>query len=401
MSNDRFFPAYGLLNPVDEPRTGRYLDTKNTLATDIIKESALAIFKKDSFENTGPLKGIVLRVDTNPNTSEPTSWISSILGKNYSLKTLKVRIPEIHAVLPEPSSYGYNAGESNKVIDLYPSFVAINEEISNKPVAPGDIVLVDFVNRVNLTQPIYLGPVVAGPTPGAVGQKSIKKAFDKTPTLEVLAPPGDNILGIKDETNYLPQVVIDNKETKNEDNRKVENRHVQDNGGLPDMQSPEIAYKRGVSLGSIELIEIKSPLAAKGGIFIAKTQFDVYMEMVNAAKKQGVNIVLNSGFRSNDQQIYLYNGFINGTPGFNTAAKPKFSNHQTGIAFDIANTQGGRSSTYRWLADNAHKFGFINNGRNFRPQKESWHFEYYGKDSSLVLAEANISSEDRINTLIG
>lgn len=210
-SPDRIFPAFGELNPVEEPKIGKSLDTRNTSATDALRAAALDVYKKDSFESTGPLKGFVLRIDNNPNDNEPDSWVSRVFAavRIPSLKVLKVRIPEIHATLPEPAKYGANAEESNKVIDMYPSFIAASEEISNKPVAPGDIVLVDFVNRVNLSQPIYLGPVLSNPTPGAVGEKSAQSVFEDNTTsaLQASPPTGDNVLGNKNESNQIPQSV--------------------------------------------------------------------------------------------------------------------------------------------------------------------------------------------------
>lgn len=209
---DRLSPAFGDLNPVEDPKIGRSLDTQTTSATDVIREAALGVFKKDAFENTGPLKGICLRIDNNPNDVEPNSWIAAVYGaiRITSLKVLKVRIPELHATLPEPAKYGSDAEEANKVIDMYPSFIAASEEVSSKPVAPGDIVLVDFVNRTNLSQPIYLGPVLSNPNPGAVGEKSAQETFTENKGeggLQVDPPPGDNVLGTKNESNQIPQSV--------------------------------------------------------------------------------------------------------------------------------------------------------------------------------------------------
>lgn len=212
----RLFPAFGDLNNVEEPVIGRTLDLKNTSVSNILRETALGVFKKDSFENNGPLKGIVLRVDLPSTNNNPDSWINRVFGSSGErpppLKSLKVRIPEIHAALPEPSQYGDNAGNSNKVIDMYPSFLAISEEVSGKPVAPGDIVLVDFVNRVNLTQPLYLGPALAGTTGGAVGQKGAATMFkENSPSALGVAPPsGDNVLGNKDNNNQVPQALNGN-----------------------------------------------------------------------------------------------------------------------------------------------------------------------------------------------
>ena len=78
------------------------------------------------------------------------------------------------------------------------------------------------------------------------------------------------------------------------------------------------------------------------GAHIAK-QFDA---MVAAAKKDGVNITITSGFRSRAEQEKLYAAYKNGTG--NLAAKPGTSNHESGDALDL-----GPPSAYAWLKQNA------------------------------------------------
>src|SRR3990167_5603262 len=222
MGKDRIWPAYGELNPVGEPTSGRSLDTDNASVVGILKDVALEQFKTNAFENIGPLKGIVLRVEESPSIPDPSSWVSIVFGAERMpvFKSLKVRIPELHAMLPEPAKYGDNAGSSNKVIDMYPSFISITQEVSNKPVAPGDIVLVDFGNRINLTHPMYLGPIFSNPHPGAVGEKTAKDAFkDKSNTsLGVSQPVGDSLFGQKNNDNQIPKATlihIDDKDVSN------------------------------------------------------------------------------------------------------------------------------------------------------------------------------------------
>lgn len=99
-----------------------------------------------------------------------------------------------------------------------------------------------------------------------------------------------------------------------------------------------------------------------------------YLKMKKAAKRDGVHLQLNSGWRSMEKQRYLYNGWVNRLPGFNPAAPPGYSNHQNGLALDL-NTQGvsqsqGTGRVYNWLANNAHRFGFG------RIALEHWHWEY-------------------------
>ena len=72
------------------------------------------------------------------------------------LKQLKVRIPEIHAALPEPSLYGDVPGPHQGIIELYPTFTANDEDASKENISVGDIVIVDFADKNNLTQPVYI-----------------------------------------------------------------------------------------------------------------------------------------------------------------------------------------------------------------------------------------------------
>jgi LAS superfamily LD-carboxypeptidase LdcB len=99
-----------------------------------------------------------------------------------------------------------------------------------------------------------------------------------------------------------------------------------------------------------------------------------YLRMKQDAAKAGVHLNIVSGFRTMAEQQRLYDGWVNRRPGFNPAARPGYSNHQSGVALDL-NTQGVNRSTgtgkvYNWLAQNAHKYGFK------RIPIEHWHWEY-------------------------
>lgn len=133
--------------------------------------------------------------------------------------------------------------------------------------------------------------------------------------------------------------------------------------------SPTAAWSSGNYLGQVSLVEIM------GSGFeierIALSTVGPYLDMVRAAEETGVTVAINSGFRSYLEQKYLYQGYVAGHPGFNLAAKPGHSNHQNGIAFDIAVAGGEGSPTYEWLKTNATAFGFVRTVNG-----EPWHWEY-------------------------
>lgn len=95
-----------------------------------------------------------------------------------------------------------------------------------------------------------------------------------------------------------------------------------------------------------------------------------FNRMKAAAASAGVNLTPVSGFRSMDQQRYLYQLYLQGRG--NLAARPGYSNHQGGISVDIS-TGGYSSSQYGWLANNARRFGFVNDVRG-----EPWHWTFRG-----------------------
>jgi LAS superfamily LD-carboxypeptidase LdcB len=85
-----------------------------------------------------------------------------------------------------------------------------------------------------------------------------------------------------------------------------------------------------------------------------------------AAKKDGKNLRIISGFRTMKEQKKLYARWKAGRG--NLAAKPGRSNHQNGIALDLNPKEGGNK---KWLQKNAGKFDFCRT-----VPSEDWHYEY-------------------------
>jgi hypothetical protein len=117
-----------------------------------------------------------------------------------------------------------------------------------------------------------------------------------------------------------------------------------------------------------------------------------YLDMVAAAKADGIEIKINSGFRSPEDKIKktsaagikvnsqsqreLWNDYKAGKG--NLAAEPPTSNHGSGIALDL--NCGGASSgrkvnlnkdRYVWLVKNSWKYGFVRG-----VAAEEWHYDY-------------------------
>jgi hypothetical protein len=132
---------------------------------------------------------------------------------------------------------------------------------------------------------------------------------------------------------------------------------------------PNAAWKAGAYDRQLTLVAI---VDARHEIeHIADDTLDAYLDLVRAAANDDVLIAINSGFRSYQAQKYLYEGYINHRPGFNKAAKPGRSNHQSGIAFDIAVAGASGNPVYDWLKKDAPARGFVRTVNG-----EPWHWEY-------------------------
>lgn len=103
---------------------------------------------------------------------------------------------------------------------------------------------------------------------------------------------------------------------------------------------------------------------------------NAYIAMQESARRSGVNLRIVSGFRTNSEQQYLYGCYVNcNCNSCNLAARPGYSNHQSGSALDL-NTRD--SGVLNWLNTNAARFGF----RRTVPS-ENWHWEFQGRASDF------------------
>ena len=129
-------------------------------------------------------------------------------------------------------------------------------------------------------------------------------------------------------------------------------------------QQPAVGYRRGKPF-AIELVTIDyAP--------IERTTANAYWAMREAAAKDGVELTIYSAFRSPSEQEYFYKCYRTcSCNGCSQAAKPGFSNHQSGHAVDIAVSS---PDVHPWLVANAAKFGFA-----ATVAKEPWHWEFRGK----------------------
>lgn len=131
---------------------------------------------------------------------------------------------------------------------------------------------------------------------------------------------------------------------------------------------------------------------------------DAFNRLATAAKNSGYNIPLVSGFRSYETQVRIYNNYVSiyGQTETDTfSARPGHSEHQTGLAMDVGKIDDDYGNTNEgiWLAENAHKYGFI---IRYPKGKESitgykyepWHIRYLGEDLATKVYTSGLCLEE-------
>ncbi|MGX9136255.1 M15 family metallopeptidase [Rummeliibacillus sp. JY-2-4R] len=169
--------------------------------------------------------------------------------------------------------------------------------------------------------------------------------------------------------------------------------------------------KKATYIQGILVVSKKYPLPADfapGGDREARDAFD---ELNAAALLDGFQFNAFSTYRSYDRQVGLYDAYVkrDGKEAADTySARPGYSEHQSGLAFDIgevgneedfADNKFGDTEAGKWIAKNAHKFGFIMRYPKGKEavtgyMHESWHFRYVGKKIATEIYNKNETLEE-------
>ena len=123
-----------------------------------------------------------------------------------------------------------------------------------------------------------------------------------------------------------------------------------------------------------------------------------FLKLIAQMQKEGYAVSNNySGFRSYGTQAKLYQSYVNRegqAAADRYSARPGYSEHQTGLAFDVIGTNGHLvedESAAQWLLDHAADYGFV---VRYLKGKESvtgymheeWHLRYVGKEAKEIAA---------------
>ncbi len=132
-------------------------------------------------------------------------------------------------------------------------------------------------------------------------------------------------------------------------------------------------------------------------------------KLLNDAWKSGMFIIVDSGYRSYEYQEKVLKSLIEkkGDEAYRLVAIPGSSEHQTGLAMDIAYMKNGIYSDdvkdsdkeVEWMKKNSYKYGFILRYPKGKEEitgydYEPWHYRFVGINLAKILYDQNITMEE-------
>ena len=161
------------------------------------------------------------------------------------------------------------------------------------------------------------------------------------------------------------------------------------------------------------------PLATiSGSMQCDERVLDYLYEMLNAAKKDKVNLIVCSPYREYKLQVKIFNRNVNAymEKGYSyleaykivsqDVIVPGTSEHQLGLAFDmftddykVLNAGFGETKGGKWLYDNAYKYGFILRYPEGKEditgiEYEPWHYRFVGVEAATYIKENELTLEE-------
>ena len=141
-------------------------------------------------------------------------------------------------------------------------------------------------------------------------------------------------------------------------------------------------------------------VSADGRLKLRPSANEKYQQMWDAARRDGISLTLISGFRSIEEQQYLFfevkeQRAQDTTKRAEVSAPPRHSEHHTGYAIDLGDgnvpstnlsPNFEKTAAFRWLQNNAARYSFELSFPRDNPQGiayEPWHWLFVGDQDSL------------------
>ncbi len=180
--------------------------------------------------------------------------------------------------------------------------------------------------------------------------------------------------------------------------------------GLLILVNKENPIDKGYKPDDLTSIRYYVPDRSETTRYLRSEAAEAFHQLVERAAMDGVELKMTTAYRSYDFQKILYDSYVSreGEAAANKySAKPGQSEHQTGLAADVSSpsvdyqlsNDYGRTAEGKWLAENAHRFGFIIRFPEGKEeitgyQYEPWHIRYVGRAAAKEIYERNLTLEE-------
>lgn len=202
----KFIPPVNQLNNITPKKSRRVFSDRQNQS--VLRQSKRLIrdsYSPDAFEQIGTMKAVVLEIVSKFENTADTSWKYSktiamaVEDKAVPFAEIRIRIPELHAHLPEPSDPNDQAA-----INKHPIALLFQSTDGSIPEV-GDIVDVDFADKNNFRDGFITSVVTKGTqnsTPATEVACSISDTFNSAvPSLNSAQATGD--VQTSSSTKYL------------------------------------------------------------------------------------------------------------------------------------------------------------------------------------------------------
>lgn len=164
----------------------------------------------------------------------------------------------------------------------------------------------------------------------------------------------------------------------------------------------------------VKLTDVPTVLSNPEVNQLREVAYEALKKLFAASKDEaGYDLYARSGYRSYNTQVSLYSSYVanHGQEAADTfSAKPGQSEHQTGLSMDITceamnfqlDDTFGSTDEGKWVAENAHRFGFIIRYPKGKEDitgymYEPWHIRYLGVELATDVYESGLTLEEYIN----
>lgn len=171
---------------------------------------------------------------------------------------------------------------------------------------------------------------------------------------------------------------------------------------------------------SIEEEKIQPAFARDLGMTFDKNAVSYLNQMCTAAKKENINLLVISSFRTRQRQTTLYNNQVAKQKvnypnksqseiekiAATISAYPGTSEHEVGLAVDFNSVEESfeKTDAFNWLKANAAEYGFV---LRYPKDKQSitgviyepWHYRYVGEKHAKKMNELGLCLEEYITLL--